>query len=401
MSSLAPVGRPEDELLLCCSRTRRSPETADRITALLREGINWEHLLQAANAHGVAPLLYWHLDAVCPEAIPRDIYDHLRNHFRANGLRNLHLTGELLKLLNTFATHGILAVPYKGAALAASVYGNLALREFGDLDILVHRHDVPKARELMISTGYQPRYQLTRAQEASFLRSQREYAFTHNDGTIIVELHWGITERYFFPLDTERLWERLHRIPLGGDTVLSLSPEDLLLILCVHGCRHAWGRLGWICDVAELVRVHRDMSWEQVMSQASALGGERMLFLGLFLASDLLGVVLPEKMSQKIQADPTVKALAERTREQLFQETARPIGLLKGYEGAPAFHSLHLEVRERLVDRIRYCFHKAITPKEEDWDLLSLPKFLFPFYYVLRPIRLTGKYGPRILKRLL
>jgi hypothetical protein len=275
------------------------------------------------------------------------------------------------------------------------------LREFMDLDILVRRHEVLKAKELLTSIGYQPRYRLTAAQEAAFLQSQREHPFTRKDGKSIVELHWGITERYFFPLDIDCFWGRLNRFPLGGDTVLSLSPEDMLLVLCVHGCRHAWERLVWICDVAELVRAcQEDIEWEGVIAQAGALGGERMLLLGLFLASDLLGTALPERVSQRVQVDPAVKALAGRVTEQLFRKTDYPAELLEGYEGAPAFDILHLEVRERLLDKIRYCLRKVITPKEEDWDLLPLPKFLFPFYYVLRPIRLARKYGLKVLKRL-
>ena len=394
--------RPEIELLLCCARVVRSPETAARIKALLHESMDWEYLLRTARRHGLAPLLYWHLSATYTSTVPENAFDRLRAHFRANSLRNLFLTGELLRILNAFEACEIPAIPYKGPALAASVYGNLALREFHDLDILVHRRDVPKAREVLASIGYQARYQLTRMQEAAFLRSQREHPFRRYDGKSVVELHWGIAEKQFFPLDTERLWERLNRIPLAGNTILNLSPENMLLILCVHGAKHAWERLEWICDVAELIRVHREgVGWEHLMAQACMLGNERMLLLGLFLASDLLGAALPEEVSQRVRADPIVKALAEWTCEQLFRESNRPAGLLEGHEGAPAFHIFHLKVRERLQDRIRYLVSKPTALRGEDWELLPLPKFLFPLYYVLRMIRLTGKYGPRILKRFL
>lgn len=394
------VSRPEAELLLCCARIDRSPEAAARIRALLRESMNWEYLLRTARRHGIAPLLYWHLDALCPEDVPEDILDRLRNHFRRNNVRNLFLTGELLRLLNVFGAQGITAVPYKGPALTASVYGNLALREFSDLDILVRLQDISKAKEVLTSVGYEAHYRLTSAQEAAFLRSQCEHPFTRDDGKITVELHWGIAEKHFFPLDAECLWGRLDLIPLGGDTVLNLSPEDMLLALCVHGSRHAWERLGWICDIAELIRAHPNIEWKRVMAQASALGGERMLLLGLFLASDLLGAALPEEVSERVRADPTVGTLAGRIREQLFRETDRSTESLEGQEGAPAFHALHLEVRERLRDKIRYCVHKAVTLRGEDLVMLPLPRFLFPVYYVLRPIRLARKFGPRILKRL-
>jgi hypothetical protein len=400
--SSVPVNRPEDELLLCCARTTRSPEAAARIRALIQEDMDWEYLLRTAHRHGMAPLLCWHIDATCPKAVPLNALDRLRSHFRTNSLRNLFLTGELLRILNVFGTQGISAIPYKGPALATSIYGNLALREFSDLDILVHQYDVPKAKEVLASIGYQADYRLSPQQEAAFLRSECEHPFTRGDGRVVVELHWGIVEKHFFSFDAERLWERLHLIPLGGDTVLNLSLEDMLLILCVHGARHAWERLGWICDVAEVVRACQDISWERVMTRASKLGGERMLLLGLFLASDLLGATIPERVSERVRTDPTVKTLAKRTREQLFRETDCPPGFLEGYKGAPAFHVLHLGVRERWRDKIRYCVLKTLTLRGEDWELLPpLPKFLFPFYYVLRLIRLTGKYGPKMLKRFL
>jgi hypothetical protein len=250
--------------------------------------------------------------------------------------------------------------------------------------------------------GYQARYQLTMAQEALFLQSQCEHPFVRDDGKVVVELHWEITERHFLPFDTERLWGRLEPITLGGQGVSTFSPDDMLLILCVHGAKHAWERLGWICDVAELFRARQeDIEWEEIVAQATALGGKRMLLLGLYLANDILGAELPERVAQRVRADSTVKELAERTREQLFRETDLLAGHLEGHEGAPAFHLLHLRVQESLREKIRYFIRKSTILSGEDWILRPLPRFLFPFYYVLRLVRLARKYGPRIWERVL
>ena len=62
-----------------------------------------------------------------------------------------------------------------------------------------------------------------------------------------------VTPQHFL----ERLWERVGRVPLGGNSVPSFAPEDMLLILCVYGSKHTWGRLKWVCDIAELIRVHQ------------------------------------------------------------------------------------------------------------------------------------------------
>src|SRR5215210_4865854 len=154
MLSSRSFSRSEDELLLCCARTSRSPEIAARIRALVQEGIDWEYLILTAHLHGVAPLLYWHLHVARSDAVPESVLNHLRDHFHANSLRNLSLTGELLRILRAFRAHGVDAVPYKGPALAASAYSNLALREFIDLDIMVRRQDVQKAKESLAFLGY-------------------------------------------------------------------------------------------------------------------------------------------------------------------------------------------------------------------------------------------------------
>ncbi len=387
--------RPETDLLLCCAQVCADSERAERIRALLREDLDWEYLLQTAQQHATMPILYQSLTTACPQAVPKAVLDQLREHFYSNTRRNFALTGELLKCLNLLEAHGIPAVPYRGPVLAASVYGDFNLRQFGDLDILVHKKDVMRAQDLLISQGYRPEFQLNRAQEAAYLRAQSEHKVVLDEGPVIVEIHWRLTEGYFsFPLDPEQLWERLEPVSLAGKEVQTFSPEDLLLILCVHGTKHLWERLGWICDVAKLVCAHEAMNWQWVMEQACALGSARMLFLGLFLANDLLGAALPAEVLQRAQADPMVVSLARQVRQWLFLDPSERPGSLESC-------LFHLRARERTQDRVRYCVRLAVTTTPGDWALVRLPSSLFPLYYVLRPIRLAGKYGLELLKRLL
>jgi hypothetical protein len=394
LSVAVAAERPEAELLLWCARSRRDPEGSATIRALLQEGINWEYLLRTAYRHGVTPLLFWQLNAAAPEAIPENISNRLRIYFRNNNLRNLSLARELLGLLSNFEAHSIQAIPYKGPTLAALAYENLALREFDDLDILVRRQEVLRARELLASKGYRPEYRLTRAQEAAFTRYGDQYRYTRDDGGIVVELHWELASRAFSSLlSTEQPWWRLEPISLGGGTVPTFSPEDLLVILCVHGSMHLWDRLGWVYDVAELVRVRREIDWERLMEQATALGCRRALFLGLLLAENLLGTSFPQEISQRLQADTVAKTLAREVGERLFQEDGGSQGFLE----ESLFRRFHLEVMERLIDKVRYCVRQVTSPSLEDVEHLPLPAYLFPAYRFLRPARLTGKHAQRLL----
>jgi hypothetical protein len=157
-------------------------------------------------------------------------------------------------------------------------------------------------------------------------------------------------------------------------------------MLCVHGAKDLWGQVKWVCDVAELLQVYKDLDWKKTIELAYASGGRRMLLLGLLLAKDLLDAPIPEEITKGFESDPEVRRLATKLEEGLFKRSNGSVGILR--------RSLfYLRVRERLRDRIRYCTDLAITTTPGDWALLNLPRFLFPFYFLIRPFRLIKKYG--------
>src|SRR5262249_22989147 len=153
------------------------------------------------------------------------------------------------------------AVPFKGPALAASAYGNLALREFADLDILLLERDVPRARDLLLAWGYGPRVDETDYDILVYNESQG----------IGVELHWKFAQRYHLPPDPGAFWGRLEGASLCGRPVRAFSAVDLLLILCAHGAKHGWERLAWVCDVARHLAARGDLDWAEALGRARAL----------------------------------------------------------------------------------------------------------------------------------
>lgn len=377
--------RPEDEMLLCCACIRLEPEKAQRLKTLVQPGLDWDYLLQAASRHGVAPLLYRRLKGLASAPVPGDIGKRLEEECRANTAWNLLLTSELTKILALLAGQGIPAVPFKGPALAAFAYGDISLRQFVDLDLFLRREDLPLAKRLLISQGYEPEIYLAEGREQAYLKFQYHYVMVKRAAGVQVELHWKFTPKYLhFPIASLGLWARLERRSLAGREVLDFSPEDLLLILCVHGAEHCWERLGWICDVAELI-AHREISWSKLFGLAKQLGCKRMLSLGVFLAADLLGASLPDDLLQKLQRDKVVRSLARHVRRNLFSKA--------NFFGDIFFQ---LGARERLRDKLRYGFYLPLTPTISDWTWISLPPSLSFFYYLIRPIRLAMKHWFRL-----
>jgi hypothetical protein len=381
--------RPEVQVLLCCARTRIDPATSGRIRGLLQQDIEWDCLIRAALNHGVLPLLYRSLLTTCPHAVPAASMGVLRQQHHANACHNLRLAEELARLLELLECRGISIIAYKGPALAVSVYGNLSLRQFGDLDILVRKRDAPKVKEVLITQGYRL---LTHESDEAI----HHYHLLRDASWGVVEVHWRAV-RGCFPcsLETDELLRRAERVSLASKTVLSPGAEDLLLILCAHGTKHGWDHLEWICDVAEVIRAHQGLQWARVVQRAGDLGCRRMLFLGLHLARDLLGARLPEAVLRRMEADLVARSLAVEVSLQLFRGDLAETGARK--------HRFNVKAMERFQDRVRYLVSLATSPQGPDLSLLRLPSFLRFFYYVLRPIRLAAKYTlrPRTGLRLL
>jgi hypothetical protein len=378
--------RPEEELLICCARTCLDQEKSRQIKSFVQKNIDWSFLIQTALNHGVVYLLYQSLKKTCPDSVPADVLNQLRDYSIANTLRNMSLTDELFQLLQIFESHNIPAVPYKGPVLAASVYGDIALRQFTDLDIIIHEQDILRAVELLISRGYSPEFRLNGVQGRFFIRLQRDCKFFHNNGKFITEIQWGVVQRYFPKIfDTEQLWERLEPVSIDGKNIKTFSPEDMILILCLHGYYHCWERLVWICDLAEFIRVHQNMDWKRITEKAHAGGYERILLLGLLLSNDILGSTIPEDVLQKTQIDRTVKSLAGHISKLLFAEHDLSSKAFK-------YFLLQINIWRRLGDKIRYCVGRTITPNEADWVAIPLPASLSFLYYLIRPIRLFKTY---------
>lgn len=378
------VGDSERELLLCCARTEASPDLAARTRALAAVDVDWDYLALLARRHSIIPLLYRQLERHAADLVPAADLAKLKLHYQENSARNTILTAELCHLINLLGDNGIDAIPYKGPALALFAYGNVALRRFVDLDVIVKKSDVPRARDLLLAEGYAPTKPLTAAQQDLLLRTQHNIQFARDNRRLLLELHWEVAPHLFASSVQEtELWQNLITIDLNGTPMKTLSAADLLFSLCVHGSRHLWERLGWICDVAELIRRH-ELNWSALLRRASETDSERMFLLGLHLAQKLLQAELPAEVRERCAADTRLELLANDVLEHLFN------GPIHIPATATEIFRYNIGVRKSLAARARYFIH-MLRPTDSDFSARSLPASLSFAYYLVRPFRLLFK----------
>src|SRR3984957_5964534 len=120
----------EKQLLICCARTRVSPQVAQPIREITAQPLDWDHILYEAEENSPPPLLAKPLTEFAPAALPAAAAELLNKTCRANTVRNLYLTGQLIHLFELFREKGIEAASYKGPVLAAEAHGDVGLREF-------------------------------------------------------------------------------------------------------------------------------------------------------------------------------------------------------------------------------------------------------------------------------
>ncbi|TVP66097.1 MAG: hypothetical protein EA342_12755 [Leptolyngbya sp. LCM1.Bin17] len=393
----------ELQLLLYCARTHIDAKTEQVIRALLQQELDWDYLLHLSARHGVRPLLSWHLKQISPDLLSPQILSQLKDYLHSSGRRNLFLTSEILKLLALFKEQEIPVIPFKGPVLTASIYGNMALRQFSDLDLLVEEQNFSKAKDLLLDHGYHATtpWFLTEAQRMSVMQDWGEYSLANQNETVYVDLHKRLVAGYLFSLtaDLDYFWDLLQPVTLLGQTVHSFRVEENLLYLCIHGSKSFWERLIWIVDVAELMQSDDELNWQQLLKQSQILGCQRMLLLGCFLAHNLLDVHLPPEVLSKIDADPQIKSLASQVYQRLSGETQYPCQ----EDYTMASFKFHLQVMERLEDKIRYSWKclightifplfKVFRPTAADREFYELPQAFYGLYYLIRPFRLIRNF---------
>ncbi len=392
-ASFTPLGieNADPEIRLLFLAARSSPDARDQaqIRGLASGDVDWRRFCALAVEHHVVPLVYHALSKTCPDVVPSSIMSELGDSFRTNLARNLALSAELANILKLYRANGINAIPFKGPTLASIAFGSLALRQSGDLDILVRGADSRRARSIVLANGYRALTELSEDEEWSL---GNHFRLVRDDRQMTIELHWRlICDRLCMNLNEDSLWDSPTQAVIAGEAVSSFALPELLLYLCAHGAKHCWRRLNWVCDIAELARARADLDWDAVVRLARARGCLRLLSVGLILGRDLLGAPLPESVARLVNTDRWAHTLAQEIAESYTMAIAVP-------DGFAAMWRFNIRVRERLRDRFR-CRLKllapAARPNPRDRLLVSLPPRLEFLYPVVKAIRLAVTFATK------
>ena len=378
--------RPEDELLLECVRKSVGRSDIVTIKRLLDNRVDWSYLLRSATRHQVLPLLHRALVEAesAGTTVPPTARDAVRQELDSRVTRNRQLAAELVRLVKLGAEAGLALLPFKGAVLACDIYGDVALRQFADVDLLVDPSDGAAADQFLRSLGYES--QMDFGWEAHFV---------HPQSALCVDLHRGHLTPEDFPAPElfTRFWARRVAVRIGEQQVMAPCVDDLLIILCIQAARDAWQgktRLGKICDIAHVLNAGDRISWPHVHAEARALHVARIVDFGIHLTRR---IVMPTAVASPPHHG--IATLVGQEERDVFRDPlAPPSSVIQG-------HLFHFHLRERWSDKLRPYRRRWLSvmrPSRRDRESVRLPPALSWAYYVLRPLLVLGRYGRYLLR---
>lgn len=388
----SPQVNSSAELLLLCLKTVWSPANTAQLTELTAE--QWHELISWALQQKVAALFYHRLrQHGLTEMMPDALHKQLKSYYQRLVVHNLMLYKQLHTLLKRLHQDEIPVILLKGAHLGGAVYPEIALRQMGDVDLLVPAAALAPAIAAVMALGYQPMQPIDTVDP--YLAHKHHLPPFIKAGSCTIEIHWTITQpNLSYTITMDELWARAQPTLIAGIEVNTLAPEDLLLHICLHATyQHGLEQdVRFLCDIDTICRRFAPtFAWPQFSQRAEQWGWARGAYLALHLAHDLLDTPLPPSILQALASDQAAIPL-------LLESKAYLSGgrLPNSYLVSPDFCAAWQE--EKLIHRVHKALQRVFLPRTGLACLYPVAPDspMVYFYYLVRLKDLLVRYSPML-----
>jgi hypothetical protein len=382
----------EWRLLVACARNAAVVADVRGVAGAAALIDDWASAERLACAHGLLP---WLARGLAAAGMTEGAHAPIAAAAAARAARTLGQVRRLAELYALLERAGIRALPFKGPVLSLQLYGDVALRQSVDLDLVVPFDRYRDARAALVAHGLPPRGGHTARQERTLFRWLGHAPFGH--GADFVELHWRFADRRFpFALRVEDALARSRPALLAGVVFPMMADDDLLAVLAMHGTRHLYERLEWLAGVTRRLVAQRGEA-ERLVAHAESLRARRMLLVSVHVAHQVLGFAIERDWARALAADPDAAAIGATMAMDLEANVRRDAP----FASAHALQRRYADLVDTRLDRARLWMHAALDPTARDHEAVALPDMLVPLHRVIRPARLalthlaSGRTGAR------
>jgi putative nucleotidyltransferase-like protein len=379
---------PEFQVFCLALRRPQSPDVIGELRRILSAELQWGHILAGARRHRVASLLLSGLQGAASPHIPLSVISELRDQALSAAKACLAQMAELGRLAPMFARAGVRVLGLKGVVLSVQLYGNPALRNPRDIDLLVSVAEFAGAEAVLLGAGYRrPGATLSARQSAAYWRWIKDVGYLNPVNGIRIELHHRLSDNpVLLPCDFDTLWRERQEVEIAGATVAGLPRDKLALYLCAHGAGHCWEELRWLLDFAATLPEQNSSRAAVQMAEHVGLGAA--MLHALSLAHDWLGLSIDEQELARARANLRVARL-NRVLAHFYDADAWYQSPERGSSAGLLRYSLWLRLYTYLIKTDwRYWGYQVrrefVTPA--DWEVLRLPDSFFWAFPLVRPV---------------
>jgi Uncharacterised nucleotidyltransferase len=285
---------PEDRLLCLCARQELLPAHQEEAERLGRgETVRWDRVAAAAERHGVLPIVGANLRR-CGLPLPEEVAARLEIAIFENAAVRERDADRLATGLARLREVELDAMLLKGTALISlGVYEEPWVVTSQDID-------------LSLRPG--PGWEKGKGEE----KAVRRALYTHGVECDL-EGHHDVTMNGVLPVDFERIWREARPVRFRGVDAWIMSPEDLMISLCVNACRKHFFRLKALFDIAETLRRGEALDWPRLAALARQGRCEGIVYTALAAARETLGAELPAGALDALRLSPWRAGMLRRT----------------------------------------------------------------------------------------
>jgi hypothetical protein len=299
--------------------------------------------------------------------------------------QNMLMTSELIKIMKLLEEKGIEAISFKGPVLSQMVYGNITLRQYCDLDILVASVDLEKASRILLKSNYKEIYELEEYQKEKLKDVVHDITMINIKNGINIELHWTLSSGEFF-IDLEKLDYKsdIKKYELSNSNINIFSNEKLFIYLCIHGYKHLWERIEWLVDIYYMIE-KKNIDLEKVVQLSRTVDSERIVLSTLIICQKMFNLKL--KIKDNLFQD---KKMVSKTLG-FYQKLIKSYTSTNNSNNNRKVSSNQFFLLKSFDNRLKY-IKSFFIPTQKDLEIIKLPNFLYYLYYVVRPFNIIIRY---------
>ncbi len=353
----------EDRLILYCCKKKIQDEALNDIDGILGD-IDWDIFLEKAKREGVSSFIFPRLPEIVGDrsTVPLSVTEELKKDYYATAARNSVIFEELRRVLEAFNNVGLETVVLKGAALAETVYKNLALRSMSDVDLLIKKEDLCSVDRIFKRLGYYS----PDAKGIDFCVVPTDYLTTlayisSSKNSPRFHIHWHLVNSTI-PNDSlirnipmAGIWHDAEKARIAGVEALVMAPHHLFIHLAEHSLRvtHSLSKLSFLCDINEAVESYCEtIDWERLISESKQFNLDRLVYFPLYFAAEFLNTKIPKEVLLRLRPDRF--GLNEKFFIKLVSNNHRFSGLS---------YLLHLSINKGVADKVRFVLRTFFPPR--------------------------------------